>query len=216
MKTCTLCGKTKPQSEFYKHSQKKDGLSPWCKLCARAKNKAYNDTHKKEKAEYDKKYRMQNIERLKAKQIEYTSTHKVEKAQYDKKYRERQGEARRADKRAYYHDRGGKQTAQKWYKANYELAKAHAKTSEYKRRSLTAGKISAAELVQWKRNQPHFCVYCGKTGADFTIDHIEPLSKGGKHATENLVYACRSCNSSKQNKQLIHWLATRQTDRSRR
>ncbi|MHA6616968.1 HNH endonuclease [Pseudonocardia sp. DLS-67] len=39
------------------------------------------------------------------------------------------------------------------------------------------------------------CAYCGKR-AD-TIDHVVPRSKGGAHAWDNCVAACRTCNSRK-------------------
>ncbi len=42
----------------------------------------------------------------------------------------------------------------------------------------------------------HRCQYCGDR-AD-SIDHIVPKSKGGKHVWENVVAACKSCNSKKQ------------------
>ena len=35
---------------------------------------------------------------------------------------------------------------------------------------------------------------------DFTIDHIDPYSKGGRTRLENAALLCRSCNSSKGNK----------------
>jgi len=35
MKTCTKCGEMKPLSEFYKDKHSKDGLTSWCKACAR-------------------------------------------------------------------------------------------------------------------------------------------------------------------------------------
>ncbi len=43
------------------------------------------------------------------------------------------------------------------------------------------------------------CGYCNieLSPFDYSIDHIHPRSKGGDHATWNLVLACRSCNSSK-------------------
>lgn len=31
----------------------------------------------------------------------------------------------------------------------------------------------------------------------FTIDHVVPIAKGGTHAFDNLVAACRHCNSQK-------------------
>jgi 5-methylcytosine-specific restriction endonuclease McrA len=40
------------------------------------------------------------------------------------------------------------------------------------------------------------CQYCG-THQDLTLDHVLPRSRGGKSSWENLVTACRSCNSRK-------------------
>ena len=50
------------------------------------------------------------------------------------------------------------------------------------------------------RNDP-LCYYCGQIGlvvpAD-TVDHMTPLVRGGlRLARENLVPACKSCNSAK-------------------
>jgi 5-methylcytosine-specific restriction endonuclease McrA len=44
------------------------------------------------------------------------------------------------------------------------------------------------------------CVYCGKTGKRLTIDHVVPVSKGGKSTFENCVAACPDCNHKKGNK----------------
>lgn len=43
------------------------------------------------------------------------------------------------------------------------------------------------------------CQYCGKhlRRGTLTIDHVTPASWGGTHGEENLVTACRSCNSAK-------------------
>ncbi len=48
------------------------------------------------------------------------------------------------------------------------------------------------------------CVYCGKTRM-LQIDHIIPKKKGGKDSGENLVWACRSCNASKNDTDLMEW-----------
>ena len=47
------------------------------------------------------------------------------------------------------------------------------------------------------------CHYCGKKlfNSDATVDHLVPLSRGGERLdANNLVAACRSCNSSKKDK----------------
>lgn len=40
------------------------------------------------------------------------------------------------------------------------------------------------------------CQYCGST-RDLTLDHVLPRSKGGKTSWDNLITACKSCNSRK-------------------
>jgi 5-methylcytosine-specific restriction endonuclease McrA len=45
------------------------------------------------------------------------------------------------------------------------------------------------------------CQYCG-TGAE-SIDHVIPRSRGGEHAWENVVAACRPCNVRKRDR-LLH------------
>ena len=44
------------------------------------------------------------------------------------------------------------------------------------------------------------CVYCGDNNRKtLTLDHVIPQSKGGKDAWDNLVTACKKCNSEKSN-----------------
>ena len=54
----------------------------------------------------------------------------------------------------------------------------------------------------------HLCVYCciAPNGSrDFTLDHIRARSNGGHNQHINLITACLSCNSSRQNKPLKQW-----------
>jgi 5-methylcytosine-specific restriction endonuclease McrA len=46
------------------------------------------------------------------------------------------------------------------------------------------------------------CQYCDETisGKELTIDHVIPVSQGGKTTWENSVTCCRSCNTAKGNK----------------
>jgi len=43
------------------------------------------------------------------------------------------------------------------------------------------------------------CVYCGSK-RDLTIDHLVPVSRGGKTNFENCVASCKNCNGSKGNR----------------
>ena len=44
------------------------------------------------------------------------------------------------------------------------------------------------------------CAYCGRRSKQLTIDHVIPLQRGGGHIPENLVPACRPCNSAKRDR----------------
>lgn len=55
-----------------------------------------------------------------------------------------------------------------------------------------------------KLNSDKCCVYCGKT-RNLQLDHIIPKNKGGKDNGENLVWACRNCNASKNDTDLMEW-----------
>ncbi|NTW52961.1 MAG: HNH endonuclease [Chlorobiaceae bacterium] len=44
------------------------------------------------------------------------------------------------------------------------------------------------------------CQYCGSRELPLTIDHLIPKSKGGEDSWENLVTACKPCNTLKGNR----------------
>jgi 5-methylcytosine-specific restriction endonuclease McrA len=46
----------------------------------------------------------------------------------------------------------------------------------------------------------HRCQYCGAAAEN--IDHVVPRSRGGQHAWENVVAACRPCNARKEDRLL--------------
>lgn len=42
------------------------------------------------------------------------------------------------------------------------------------------------------------CQYCGRAAEN--VDHVIPRSRGGRHTWDNVVAACRPCNSRKENR----------------
>ena len=72
----------------------------------------------------------------------------------------------------------------------------------------------------------HRCVYCGAVEGPMHFDHIIPRSQGGEDTTANLVVACASCNSRRQDMSLCRfmrylreqlcWTATQTTNCMRR
>ena len=55
-----------------------------------------------------------------------------------------------------------------------------------------------------KFTYPQACCYCGTTET-ISIDHLLPRIKGGEDYSDNLVWACKSCNSSKGCRDLLEW-----------
>ena len=62
------------------------------------------------------------------------------------------------------------------------------------------------EKIKLKTGQ--ICNYCG-SAEKLTLDHIFPQKFGGQDTGENLIFACRSCNSSKGKKDLMEWMIFR-------
>ncbi len=51
------------------------------------------------------------------------------------------------------------------------------------------------------------CYYCGKEVgvANLTMDHVVPLVRGGRSTKDNLVPACKECNSKKKYLLPMEW-----------
>jgi 5-methylcytosine-specific restriction endonuclease McrA len=53
------------------------------------------------------------------------------------------------------------------------------------------------------------CAYCGTTDQALQRDCVLPISRGGRYTLDNVVPACRSCNTSKCNEEVTGWLRRR-------
>lgn len=53
------------------------------------------------------------------------------------------------------------------------------------------------------------CYYCGRVtpGAGLTMDHVVPLTRGGRSVRSNLVTCCKECNNRKKNLLPQEWEA---------
>ena len=91
-------------------------------------------------------------------------------------------------------------------------AKKHGRTQYMVRARLYKGlreqRLSIGPLADDERLKmvlPQACCYCGSSN-DLTVDHLIPTKRGGANAGDNLVWACRSCNSSKGARDALEWL----------
>jgi len=62
--------------------------------------------------------------------------------------------------------------------------------------------------TQWAAIQAAWggCAYCRRVDEALQRDCVLPLSRGGRYTLDNVVPACRSCNASKCNEEVTHWL----------
>ncbi|MDY6903085.1 MAG: HNH endonuclease [Thermodesulfobacteriota bacterium] len=72
-------------------------------------------------------------------------------------------------------------------------------------------KNKAREIRQtqwWKQRIARgICYYCGKKipPRKLTMDHVVPLSRGGKSTKGNVVPACKACNTQKSRLVPVEW-----------
>ncbi|WP_254810065.1 HNH endonuclease [Natronosalvus amylolyticus] len=73
---------------------------------------------------------------------------------------------------------------------------------------LTSGEITMSSALKENQYQLKenlgYCTYCNRE-SETTFDHIIPRDAGGADDISNMVPACKSCNSSKSNKNIIDW-----------
>ena len=80
---------------------------------------------------------------------------------------------------------------------------------DHKRRALknnTESTVTTAEINKLIEDSNNICFWCDEDIDVMHLDHIYPLSKGGKDEINNLVVSCRGCNARKYNKDPEVWL----------
>jgi 5-methylcytosine-specific restriction endonuclease McrA len=93
--------------------------------------------------------------------------------------------------------------AAKW-RTNNPLYLAQHRAHQLRRRARKHGQDTGMATTTFIKTllAERICTWCDKETAEDqrTIDHVVSLDKGGLHDPINLVMACKSCNSSKRNK----------------
>jgi 5-methylcytosine-specific restriction endonuclease McrA len=70
---------------------------------------------------------------------------------------------------------------------------------------------------QWAALQQAWegCAYCGTPAASLQRDCVLAISRGGRYTLDNVVPACRSCNTSKCNAEVTSWMRRKRFDERR-
>ncbi|MBM4328931.1 MAG: HNH endonuclease [Deltaproteobacteria bacterium] len=68
-------------------------------------------------------------------------------------------------------------------------------------------------IREWEKEQELLkeCVFCGNT-AGLEMDHLIPRSRGGPDSADNMVWSCKPCNTSRNNRGVFEWLGLKKKD----
>jgi replicative DNA helicase len=193
-KRCSRCKSPKPLTEFSKDRRRKDGRASQCKRCDAQRLKTYYDTvcapseafrqrnNAKVKAYYKK-----NKEHVRRYKAAYYQAHKAEiTRQHQAYYASHKPAITLAQKR--YHERHPGRSAEDRHRRRMR-----------ERQGLYTP-ITPALRQFMLHKQSNKCCYCRRRFTKAhraTVDHLTPIARGGSHTPDNIVYACKSCNSKK-------------------
>jgi len=186
-KFCNSCSSNKTSSNFTKNIYQIDGLSKSCKRC---QSKYYTD----------------NRERLLNNNLRSQQKHKSKNNLRKMLWAIKNKLKVRKTNQLYYKKNIDKITEynQKWVKKNVLANRNKGHRYRARKKNNTIQQFTKQQLEQRMSIFGFRCAYCG--GSFDHIDHVIPLSKGGKHCLSNLRPACKKCNQEKHNKSLSEWL----------
>jgi 5-methylcytosine-specific restriction endonuclease McrA len=94
------------------------------------------------------------------------------------------------------------------------VAKSRKARAARKRKRRMDGVDHDLTTVQWSSLKEAWggCAYCGVSNKPLQRDCVLALSRGGRYTLENIVPACRSCNTSKCNDEVTSWMRRKRLD----
>jgi 5-methylcytosine-specific restriction endonuclease McrA len=169
-------------------------------------NKQYSKANKEIIAKQRKQHYDENREVLIEKSKQYQDDNKEATVKRLKQWKEKNKE-HCAEYGKQYREGLNKET---YNKSQRQYQKEHPEKFRgyyHKRNALKLELLSTLTPEQWGVIKQCFnscCAYCGKE-AHLEQEHFIALSKGGEYTHNNILPACKNCNSSKNNKDFFEW-----------
>lgn len=94
------------------------------------------------------------------------------------------------------------------------MARSRKARADLRRKRRLEGMVHDLTDRQWAALKDAWagCAYCGATNRPLQRDCVLPISRGGRYTLDNVVPACRSCNTSKCNEEVTNWLRRKRLD----
>lgn len=206
LKVCRKCSAEKDETLFTASR----GFKDWCKECVNANAVRYraSRSEKQRKAVADKSRevylanREERLARAKERQPITRELHKawrIKNQEYLEKY---------SKKHCAENKERRKQTTQAWRDDHPGIGGIYNVRRRLRKQEVEST-FTYAEWLEILEVFGHRCAYCLRADVSMTRDHVIPLSKGGPDTADNIVPACHSCNSKKNDKSLLRissWL----------
>lgn len=183
---CRVCGIWFPRHLLVKNKKQPDGVEKHCLACSRAKSKRWDNEHPGAMNAFRKKWERANPgETVKA----------IRRWQQTNKDRTHAANSR-------------------WAKAHPDKARAKVQKRRDRKRSL----VATFHNSHWRDCLEYWhgvCAYCGNPpllwdkSSVLTQEHFIPVAASGGYTPDNIVPACKSCNSSKCDSDPAKWLTQR-------
>lgn len=192
LRTCEKCLKTLAlnNENFKAFTRNKSKFSYKCRNCINEEKREHYSKNREVLVEKHKEYRKRNPEKIKECCNRYYQEHKEEIKANRIKNKERIREV-------------GRQR----YKNNpaKDNMACHARKAKIKSLDHT---LTQTEWQICKASFDNKCCYCGEE-KPLEQEHFIPLKKGGEYTHNNILPSCRSCNSSKKDKDFFEWYPTK-------
>jgi 5-methylcytosine-specific restriction endonuclease McrA len=157
-----------------------------------AADRAYRASHPEQCKARSASYYRENSDRIKANNAAYAKDDRKRTRKYKTKYREANRDTLRAKNREW----SAANPIKNVMKQQHRLARLRAAEGSHTAEEWLALLISCGGL----------CVWCG-SGKNIHRDHVIPIVRGGTDYIDNIVPACRSCNSSKGKNLVEEWFS---------
>lgn len=217
-KMCAACGEILPYDRFWRKqdSRRGDGMQSRCKAC-HAKLPSRSTEYRRHRRGMAS--RQQDLRRRAAaarprrarrvwRRIQNERAHDLAAA-VSLGYGETGGErARRRFREKYLDDPSAERLRVKRYKHAHPERLAAQNRRRFKRMARRNDRTLNEEEVGLLYRRATACPYCGVplTPGAATLDHMDPLSRGGLHGISNVITCCNPCNARKRDRPFAEWL----------
>lgn len=185
-RTCTTCSEVKPVAAFYADARAHRGVSPSCRVCRLARD----ERDRRERGvpaipRFNDPPGLKTCRRcLATKPIIEFSTER----------RNRDG------LKSWCNDCANERTLM-WHRAN---PMAMQRLKVMRRTAEDVGTFTEADWLSLLHRHNYRCAYCAEA-RPLSVEHVVPITRGGRHTLGNILPVCRSCNSSKGRRLLSEW-----------